>query len=604
MLFFPTVDEDVAYFRSQGYTGSLNDMHYKAMGDLGYTGSLSDRIHAFLVSEYGSFYEAMRDLRNSSASFVALRYGVDTKQPALVFDFVGNYFRKGGAKSTITEALVHTRASSATMVNSSGALVTVGNNVPRTGHHVYNGSEWVNEGLLLESEARTNLRTYSADLSISGFSANGAVLTGSQLDPNGGNTGWTVSGMTTSNQYRAINGSGAVAAGDTLTGSIWIKGVAGETTQIIVTRGGTGTFEFTRKEITLTGNWQREHVTHTFVNSQQNSRLDVGKITSAPTAQSVSIAWAQIEHGSTPSSYIPTAGATVTRAAETLTVPAANMPWPKPVVIGPELITNGTFDTDISSWQDTSDAGGSISWNSSGYMDIVKVTGNARARQFVDVVQGKTYVFSIEIINSPTSGTIDINGTVVGRLATLGTGRHEIVHTYTGSSGSKSVEIKSFSGTAQVDNISVKEVNPLALSIQMDGRMTFADTDVYVLVQLHWWQLDTNNNIRKNIDGFGTDIGKPVTTMTALGVADYSIGDVDHYSPGVNVPFNYADRYGSTFVNSALEGTALTANTTPVGLPDLQNTDLTLGRKFMGTIGGFRVWADDIGDTGIAEAST
>ena len=30
--------------------------------------------------------------------------------------------------------------------------------LPRIGHHVYNGSAWVNEGLLAESEARTNLR--------------------------------------------------------------------------------------------------------------------------------------------------------------------------------------------------------------------------------------------------------------------------------------------------------------------------------------------------------------------------------------------------------------------------------------------------------------
>ena len=36
--------------------------------------------------------------------------------------------------------------------------------LPRVGNHVYNGTSWVNEGLLLESEARTNLLLNSATL--------------------------------------------------------------------------------------------------------------------------------------------------------------------------------------------------------------------------------------------------------------------------------------------------------------------------------------------------------------------------------------------------------------------------------------------------------
>jgi len=165
LLFFPTADEDFQYFRSQGYTGSINDMHYKALGDLGYTGSLNDRIHKYLTEEYGSFYEAMRDLRNGTLTFSLSSlsaYAVNNFDPSLVFDFKQNYYRTGGTDSTLSGSVTQTRASSATMTNSSGTLITVGNNVPRTDHYIYNGSAWVNEGILHESEARTNILTYSS----------------------------------------------------------------------------------------------------------------------------------------------------------------------------------------------------------------------------------------------------------------------------------------------------------------------------------------------------------------------------------------------------------------------------------------------------------
>ena len=75
------------------------------------------------------------------------------------------------------------------------------------------------------------------------------------------------------------------------------------------------------------------------------------------------------------------------------------------------------------------------------------------------------------------------------------------------------------------------------------------------------------------------------------------------YSPGVLVPFNIASRHGSTFVNGAVDGVALTANTTPTVLPDLSNTDLQIAKDFMGTIGQFRQFAGDVGDAGLVTAT-
>jgi hypothetical protein len=69
MIFFPTTDEDFQYFRAQGYAGSIDDMHYAALGDLGYTGNITDRTYAYLIATYGSYHEAMRDLRNGTSVF-------------------------------------------------------------------------------------------------------------------------------------------------------------------------------------------------------------------------------------------------------------------------------------------------------------------------------------------------------------------------------------------------------------------------------------------------------------------------------------------------------------------------------------------------------
>ena len=90
---------------------------------------------------------------------------VNGKNPLLAFDFVNNYYRNLGVDSTFSNSFTYSRASQARMTNSSGVIVSVGSGVPRLGHHVWNGSAWVNEGLLHESEARTNLVPHSEDFS-------------------------------------------------------------------------------------------------------------------------------------------------------------------------------------------------------------------------------------------------------------------------------------------------------------------------------------------------------------------------------------------------------------------------------------------------------
>ena len=935
MIFFPTTDEDFQHFRSQGYTGSLNDMHYKALGDLGHTGALSDRIHSFLVSEYGSFYESMRNLRNSSASFVALRYGVDTKQPALTLDFIREYFRTGGSKTTLGSAVTHAATTNATMTDSDGLLKwrphnlvtysedfsnadwsasaagtgvspvvtanhsaapdgnqtadriefdsgaagnssvesatitlivgavytysiwmrsldsdvsitmfsnsatqnvtvtsvwqlftftvtapattnsvriakrdvwgttgtadvllwgahlyrsdlggmvnnpetgdsyvrtagkpigpefvestgqsgtitqtesssgnpwwsvetsgqwsisanslsrtsggvwtslrrdinmkasttyeltcdvsnyitgnlyvyesqstnvgtinsngshtvvfttgtggnssilqlsssnfdgTVGNisvkevdvnpaterYLPRVGHHVYNGSDWVNEGLLHESEARTNSAPYSQDTSQWLEVGTSTITNQTQVAPDGTSTATLVDiGSTGSSlgpdrvSYTASN----LTASSTATVSVYLKKPDADAASHVALRvycPGTvatdpivdyRTSDFTSASANAAvdavhtsedvGNgWYRVSFTFTLDASATGAwDLRVGGVVSGSiTATGTDfIFWgAQLERGSTPSSYIPTAGATVTRAAETLTVPAANMPWPTPVeTTGTELLTNSEFDDGLTGWTDSSSA--PSFWSVSGGVATQNTDGAAvaRLRQSFTTVVGKVYKVSFV-------GTLDgyAIGTVAGSsdilpFAQRTDGYFVAVGTTTWFNTANNTDGLTF------ESVSVKEINPLSVSIQMDGRTTYADEDNTANVQFLLWGTTFSANTIWNYLG---------TQTTATGqykfrqfdpsnVSDIVEGDINVSSPDILVPFNVASRHGSTFINGAVNGTALTANTTPTALPYLQATDFKIGPKFMGTIGGLRVWADDLGDTGIVEAS-
>ena len=496
MLFFPTTDEDAAYFRSQGYTGSINDMHFKALGDLGYTGSLNDRIRACLTFKYGSYYEAMRDLRNGTSVFALSSYIINGFDPALVFDFKGDYFRKSATTSTFGASITHARASSATMMNASGTLVTVGNNVPRTGHHIYNGSAWVNEGILHESEARTNLMTSSGDLAGTGWTGQatfGTVTSGSpfgnyqSLSPTQNNANL---GAAQRYQIGKSITSGATYVGWSLVkysaGSGWFvvnmydtgkaneqayfdlqNGVVGSKDPLIIDHGmidyGDGWWLCWASSNAASGS-----------GGMANEMPNGDGVQSCSAADVILIAGSQFELGPTQSSYIPTTSATVTRAAETLTVPAANLPY------------------------------------------------------------------------SSTN-----------------------------------------------------------MSIQMDGKMTYADTGISSEVEYYRWLLPTTNYINSTVQAYSSKTGEPVFSQRDSATAlDSVVGSGNTYAPDTNLPFNIAVRHGSTFINAANEGTLLTANTTPTALPNLSSSDLTLGYDFMGTIGQFRMWSEDLTDAGIAEAST
>lgn len=353
--------------------------------------------------------------------------------------------------------------------------------LPRRGHHVYNGTEWVNEGLLHESEARTNLvldSNFDSDanwenVNVVGTSASGITSPDGTtsnvelLTSDGTNNARYYTEVTLAAAKYTFSGFFKAATHDVIALSLSVGADFGERlVWFDLTSGTRGTVgaDILGSGIEDYGNgWYRCWIMNDASAAPYFPRvhiLDSDGVTTSTNTDSVYAYGAQLEAGSTPSSYIPTSGSTVTRAADTLTVPSANLPY-----------------------------------------------------------------------------------------------------------------------------------DATAMSIQMDGTVT---GNTYTPTR---WYLDANNAILQDIGS--TDF---TFTQEAAGVVDTVTGG--SFTSGVNTPFNFASRHGSAFINGAVDGVALTADTTPTALPDLSSTDLNLAFDYMGTIKTLRMWNEDLGDAGIAEAST
>lgn len=162
---------------------------------------------------------------------------------------------------------------------------------------------------LLVEPQRTNILPYSEDFSTY-TPVGGIVVEGNQTDPNGNNTAYKLSNFSANNSRLDGNTSTTAVNGVTYTYSAYYKGSG---TIRINCGTSTGVGGSSEKDIILTNEWTRQQVTFT-ASSPTGVVKTHAAITRTPNNDAiVYLAFAQIEEGSYPTSYIKTTGSTVTR---------------------------------------------------------------------------------------------------------------------------------------------------------------------------------------------------------------------------------------------------------------------------------------------------
>jgi len=143
---------------------------------------------------------------------------------------------------------------------------------------------------------------------------------------------------------------------------------------------------------------------------------------------------------------------------------------------------------------------------------------------------------------------------------------------------------------------------PAAISIAVEGHMSYADTDQAEEVTFVDWKASNLHYIRAYLDTAGNNTGQAIFIQreAASGV-DVAFSVPNAYAPGVNVPFSVASYHTAESINGAHDGTVLTANLTPTALADLTLAPIQIAPKGIMTVKALQMFLGVCGDDLLGE---
>jgi hypothetical protein len=232
--------------------------------------------------------------------------------------------------------ITFSRASTGTFVGSNGLIQTAASGAPRFDHNPTTGESL---GLLVE-ESRTNNLLYSEQFDNPYWLKDKAAVTSNAATAPDGTLTADLAYTTTSGFAIVYRGGGAVSSAPYTT-TIYLKSAGFTWAFVYAAQGnhyaffnlangtvGTQTAGITAASISPVGNgWYRCSVTQTATSLTLHvGPADAnGSTTSTPSGTSGIFIWgAQLEAGSFPTSYIPTAASTITRAADVASITGTN----------------------------------------------------------------------------------------------------------------------------------------------------------------------------------------------------------------------------------------------------------------------------------------